>query len=236
MPTERTGTRPPPPAPQVSQNQQRGRKQRPTLAPAQRQRAPRKRAGRLCQKPTHESCRCFYFLGRLEPCALFPLHSAINAHAARIPAARAPCQALRWQNPMSSAAHWVGKLAAFMPRPIIYTRHPLRQLPKTWVLISQRCVSSPALQSQNNSAPINFTVKSRIKPSHSPGDVGQGGETDRGKQRQLKTTSRNHLLFQQYQYESCKLRGQSKTAVKKKKQPSPRAENSHRGQGRSCAC
>lgn len=199
MPTERTGTRPPPPAPQVGQNQNRGHKQRPTLAPAQRRRAPRKRAGRLCQKPTHESRRCFYFLGRLEPRALFPLCSAINARTARIQAARAPCQALRWQNPMSSAAHWVGKLAAFVPRPIIYTRHPLRQLPKTWVLISQRCVSSPALQGQNNSAPINFTVKSRIKPSRSPRDRGQGGETDRGTKHKLKTTSRSHLLFQQYQ-------------------------------------
>jgi len=59
--------------PQVGQNQQRGRKPRPTLAPAQRRRALRKRADRLCQKPTHESRRCFYFLGRLEPRALFPL-------------------------------------------------------------------------------------------------------------------------------------------------------------------
>lgn len=47
--------------------------------------------------------------------------------------------------------------------------------------------------------------------------MGQEGETDRGRQHKLKTTSRNHLLFQQYQYESCKLRGQRKIAVKKKK-------------------
>lgn len=124
---------------------------------------------------------------------------------------------LCWQNPMSSAACWVGKLVAFMLRPIIYTRHPLCQLPKTWVLISQHCISSPALQSQNNSVPINFTVKSRIKPSYPPGDVAQGEEPDRGTKHKLKTTSRNHLVFQQYQNESCKLRGRSKTAVKKSK-------------------
>lgn len=47
--------------------------------------------------------------------------------------------------------------------------------------------------------------------------MGQEGETDRGRQHKLETTSRNHLLFQQYQYESCKLRGQRKIAVKKKK-------------------
>lgn len=73
---------------------------------------------------------------------------------------------------MSSAALG-GELAAFVPRPIIYGRHPLRQLPKTWVWISQRRISSPALRSQNNPVSINFAVKSGMKPSRSPEDVGE---------------------------------------------------------------
>lgn len=81
-------------------------------------------------------------------------------------------------------ARWVGKLAAFVPRPIIYTRRPLRQLPKTWALISQRCISSPALQSQNNPAPLDCAVESRIKPCAPPGTWGGEGDWQR-KTRQI---------------------------------------------------
>lgn len=78
----------------------------------------------------------------------------------------------------------VGKLAAFMPRPIIYTRRPLRQLPKTWALISQRCISSPALQTQNNPALLDCAVESRIKPCAPPGTWGREGDRQR-KTRQI---------------------------------------------------
>lgn len=80
----------------------RGHEQEPTLAPAQRRRAPRTGLPGSAKAP-HESRRWFYFLGCLEPCALFPPCSATAAPAARIPAAPALCQALRWQNPMSPA-------------------------------------------------------------------------------------------------------------------------------------
>lgn len=108
-PTESTGTPSPPPVPPSWSGSQESSQT--ALPPSS------------TPNPTQESCRCFAFLGCLEAQAQLPLLCWAEV-------APAPCQAPGWQHPLSSAAHWVGKLVAFMPRPVIYSRHSLRQLPK----------------------------------------------------------------------------------------------------------
>lgn len=99
------------------------------LAPRHSRQAMRKRAGGPCQKPTHESCRCFGFLGCLELCTLFPLTSPLCCRKHTIQGAHSPCQAFYWQNPMSSAACWAGKVSGFWEETNnLFQRHPSCQL------------------------------------------------------------------------------------------------------------
>lgn len=101
-----------PPFAQNLGNWRRGQKWMVILAPRHSRQATRKRFAGLCQKPTHESCRCFGFLGRLKLCMLFPLTLLLCCCKYMIQAAQSPCQALYWQNPMCSAACWVLKASA----------------------------------------------------------------------------------------------------------------------------
>lgn len=157
MPTARSETQTPPPAPQGSQNPKRGHEQRPIPAPAFSSEV-------LAQpKPTQGSSRCFCFLSPLEARSVSSLLSRKGAPSSDA-GSPAPCQAGRTCCPGS--AGWLG--GELVPRPIINSSQPhnsSQMAPGSWGLDHLL----PALQSQNNSAPINRAVGAGSNPSTAPG-------------------------------------------------------------------